>query len=132
MQVKATSIFLYDLYLLGYYEINLTELFCQTLYEYVIKTIDWYPDAIMSLFDVTYDEGQINMKISAEVFSKAYELAQKLSVGAIGCGPLFDDVPFEIANEIGEFTVGFSTYLIDKMEFLSNNTINGIYGMIKQ
>lgn len=132
MQIKATSIFLYDLYLLGYCQIDLTELFCQTLYEYIASHVVEFPEAIVTLFDAYFDGKQIQITISAAIFAAAYRLAQMASVNNCYASRLFDDIPFELADQIGRFTVGFSSYLTDKIEEFSNDALTGASINIKQ
>ena len=132
IMVKATSIFLYDLYLLGYYEITFNDFFIQTLCEYVTASVNKYPVAIAALFDARFDGKQINVTVSKEIFASAYVLAQTAIVDSSYASKLFDNIPIDMANEIGEFACGFSTYLIDKMNFISDDKFLGISKYIKQ
>ncbi len=125
MQAKAIAIFLYDLYVLGFYEINLNEFFCQTLIEYVVKSAHLFPKAIQSIFMVEFEGENAMVQMSAESFAKGFDLAQKLSVSAISASQVFDDFDQETINQIGDFSSGFSTYIIDVMEFLSNDALWG-------
>ncbi|MBQ6840610.1 MAG: hypothetical protein IJO63_00640 [Bacilli bacterium] len=132
MQVQATAIFLYDLYLLGYYEINLTEFFCSSLCNYVRSTANLYPDAVKALFDITNHNGQLHMRISANVFRTAFALAQRASIDSSSVSPLFEGLDQNVINQIGDFTSGFSIYLIDMMEMLGSDATLGDYRYIKQ
>lgn len=120
--------------MLGFTEINLTDFFCRCLYKFVIENISLYPDAVMSLFDIDYDyePGHIHLFISADVFQEAYKLAYGLSINTISVDKVFGGLDQEVINQIGDFTSGFSSYLLDMMDFMSNDTINGAYGYIKQ
>lgn len=125
MQSNAIAIFLYDLYVLGFYEISLNEFFCQTLIEYVVKIAHLYPKAVSSMFMVEYEGENAMVQMSADDFAKGFALAQKLSVSAISASQVFDVFDQETINQIGDFSSGFSTYIIDVMEFLSNDALWG-------
>ena len=130
MKDKAFAIFIYDLCVLRRGDIVINEALLGILHQYILEDMDNRFEVSTLMFDVEEEDNNYVFKLSLERITKACELVRNVSAQKSGYSVMFDGLDSKETQSLGDFAVGFSSYL-DELEDRMYEEQNNPYKLMK-